>query len=384
MLAVGLVVRLYIAFTTYGVEYDIDSYVAVNGALGDDPLHLYTIVNGDPYNRWPYPSGFLPFVGLAHLAAKVVGPFDGWVQVPQILADLAIAWLVQSYLGRRGAGDGVRLAAAALVALGPSFVIISGYHGQLDSFAILPCVVAVYVWDRLPGGARRGLIAGALIGCGIALKTAPGLVLFALLPSARTARERVALVAAAVAVPLVTLAPWLIADPHGTVDALSSHRAVPGLGGISLLVQPELSTVWLGTGFERVSGLTQWLVDRQTLIVALCTLPFAALVWRRRLPPPRAATILWLAFYVFASAFAFQYAVWGLPFALMAGWVRGVALVQAALLVPTLLVYVQPFDSGSEYVYVPLMIGLWLGLIAVLARLALSSSGPAPRTARAQ
>src|SRR3954470_16827662 len=378
MLAIGLVVGLYIAFTTYGVEYDIDSYVAVNGALGDDPLHLYTIVNAGPLNRWPYPSGFLPFVGLAHLAAKVVGPFDGWIQVPQILADIAIAWLVQSYLGRRGAGDRTRLAAAGLVALGPSFAIISGYHGQLDSFAILPALVAVYVWDVLPPGARRGVICGALVGAGIALKTAPGLVLFALLPTARDNRERAILAATAAAVPLITLAPWLIADPGGTTEALRSHRAVPGIGGLSLLLQPELSRIWLGTGVEQVSSLTQWFVDRQTAIVALCTIPFAVLLWRRRTPPAQAATILWLAFYVFATAFAFQYAVWGLSFALMAGYVRAVAIVQAVLLVPTLLVYVKPFDSGSEWFYVPVMAGLWIGLIVALARLTLQQPRRAP------
>jgi len=196
-------------------------------------------------------------------------------------------------------------------------------------------------------------------------------VLFALLPTARTNRERAALVAAAIAVPLVTLAPWLIADPSGTTEALRSHRAVPGLGGLSLVLQPELSRIWLGTGVEQVSDLTQWFVDRQTAIVALCTAPFAVLVWRRRLPPPEAATILWLAFYVFATAFAFQYAVWGLAFALMAGYVRAVALVQAALLIPTVLVYWKPFDSGSEWVYVPLMVGLWIALIVALARLTL-------------
>ena len=371
ILAIGLAVRLYLAFTTYGVTYDIDSYVAVNGALGDDPLHLYSIVNDGPLNRWPYPSGFLPFIGLAHLAAKVAGPFDGWVQLPQILADLGIAWLVQSYLGRQGRSDGVRLAAAALVALGPSFIAVSGYHGQLDSLAILPCVIAVYVWDVLPPGARRGLACGALVGCGIALKTAPGLVLLALLPTARDGRERAALVAAAAAVPLLALAPWLAADPQGTVEALRSHRAVPGVGGLTLLVQPELSTVWLETGFTRISGVTQWLVDAQTAIVAVCLAPFAVFAWRRRLAPPEAATLLWLAFYVFATAFAFQYVVWGLPFALMWGRVREVAWLEAALLVPTLLIYAKPFDSGSEYVYVPIMIGVWLGLAVALARMVL-------------
>jgi len=378
LLAAGLALRLWFAFRYYGVEFDIDSYVAVDGALGDDPLELYTSVNDEGQNRWPYPSGFLPFVVGARQADDLFGGFDGWVQVPQILADLAIAWLVQSYLGRRGASERVRLSAAGLVALGPSFIAISGYHGQLDAAAILPAVLAVWLWDLLPDGPRRGLICGALVGCGIALKTAPGLVLLALLPLGRSQRERGALVAAAAAVPLVLLAPWLGADPDGTFEALRSHRAVPGVGGLSLLVQPSLSQVWLGTGFTLVSDTTQWLVDRQTAIVAICLLPFALLLWRRPRTPAEGTTILWLAFYVFASAFAFQYAVWGLPFALMAGYVRGVAVVQAALLIPTLLVYWQPLDDGAEWIYVPLMIGVWIGLIVVLARLTLRPPRPAP------
>jgi hypothetical protein len=378
LLAVGLAVRLWFAFRYYGVEFDIDSQVAVDGALGADPLQLYTDVNDDGYRRWPYPSGFLPFIVGARQLADVAGEFHGWVQVPQILADLAIAWLVQSYLGRRGASERVRLLAAGLVALGPSFIAISGYHGQIDALAILPAVVAVWLWDLLPEGPRRGLVCGALVGCGIALKTAPGLVLLALLPLARSNRERAALAVAAAAVPLVLLAPWLLADPDGTTDALGSHRAVPGVGGLSLLVQPGLAQIWVGTGLTPASDATEWLVDRQTAIVALALLPFAVLLWRRPRPPAEAATILWLAFYVFASAFVFQYAVWGLPFALMAGYVRGVACVQAALLIPMLLVYWQPIGDGAELVYVPLMVAVWLAMIAVLARLTLRPPRPAP------
>jgi len=90
LFAIGLAVRLYFAFRYYGVTYDIDSLVAVDGALGSDPLQVYSTVNGHPYNRWPYPSGFFPFIGLAHGLGKVFGDYHDWVQVPQILADLAI------------------------------------------------------------------------------------------------------------------------------------------------------------------------------------------------------------------------------------------------------------------------------------------------------
>src|SRR5207302_10782054 len=104
-----------------------------------------------------------------------------------IAADAAIAWLVQAGLGRAGASDRTRLSACALVALGPAFALISGMHGQIDSVAILPAVLALVVWER--GGSRRALAAGLLIGRAASIKTAPGLMVLALLPSVRSRRE---------------------------------------------------------------------------------------------------------------------------------------------------------------------------------------------------
>jgi uncharacterized membrane protein len=298
------------------------------------------------------------------------------VQLPPIAADLALAWVVQSFLGFKGAAERTRLTAAALVALGPSFIAISGFHGQLDSVAVLPAALAVYAWEALPQHRNRALAAGVLVGVAIALKTAPGLVLLALLPTARGHRERLTLLATAAAVPLLAIAPWLLADPGGVFEAVRSHRAVPGAGGLSLLLQPELSGIWVGTQFTPISDVTNWFVDRQTAIVVVALIPAAILVYRRGIEAPRAATILWLTFYVFATAFSFQYAVWGLPFALMAGYVKEVAWIQAALLIPTFLVYNRPLDSGTEYVYVPLMVGIWLALIYALFRATATRSAP--------
>jgi hypothetical protein len=49
--------------------------------------------------------------------------------------------------------------------LGPSFIDISGYHGQIDSVAILPAVLALMVWERRPQP-TRSVRAGLLIGLG--------------------------------------------------------------------------------------------------------------------------------------------------------------------------------------------------------------------------
>jgi len=127
MLAAGLAIRLVLAFSTYGVRFDIDSLALVRDQLAADPLHLYdalTVQLGDHISpRWPYPPGFFAWVAPAGWLADQTGlPFHGLIQIPAILADLALALLVSYYLGLRRAADRTRLAAAGLIALGPSFV----------------------------------------------------------------------------------------------------------------------------------------------------------------------------------------------------------------------------------------------------------------------
>jgi hypothetical protein len=367
LIVAGLLARLVVAFNSYGVAYDIDSFVAVRDALRTDPLNLYSSVNGHPLLRWPYPPTFLPLVAAAGWMADTFGlAFHGWVQVPQIIADGAIAWLVQHYLGLQGASERLRLAAAALVAIGPSFAVISGYHGQLDAAAILPAAAALVVWRRSPPGLRRALAAGALIGLAASIKTAPILVLAALLPTAGTWKERAGLVVPAVLIPLIALAPFLIADGADTLAALRGHRALLGLGGISLLAQPELARAWLLGENVTLSGVSSAFAIHQMGIVAALMAPLAALLIWRRVPPALAATLLWLAFLVLAPGFAFQYVVWGLPFALMAGYVWQVAAVQGALLIPSVLLYRAGTLDDPTRLYVPIMMLTWVVLFGVL------------------
>ena len=377
VIAIGLVARTIVAFKTYGFRYDMDSLVAVRDGLRHHGLDVYSAVNGHPWNRWPYPPGFFPWVAASSGLANLTGhAFHGFVQLAEIATDGAIAWLVQDHLGRRGAGDRVRLAAAALVALGPSFAIVSGFHGQIDSVAILPVVLALWLWDRMPAGTRRALVAGLLIGVGITIKTVPGLMIFALLPSIRSRREAAALVLPAIAVPLVALAPFLIADQHATVAALRSHRALPGIGGIGLLAQPDLLDQWRAPSGPRLSSLSQFLTDHEFPLVTALMAPFVAVVLLRRPRPTEAAALLWCALPLLSIGFAFQYVVWALPFALMAGYVWQVAALQAALLFPTIVFEWQPFDPSPTTLYVVMMIAIWAVALAAVVRLALGLYRP--------
>lgn len=246
LLAGGTAVRLVLAFAFYGVGFDIDSLRLAADLLADSPLDLYAQANSTEIARWPYPPGFFGLLLAADgLAASAGLPFHGVVQVPAIAADAGIAWLVQDFVGRRGASERDRLVAAGLVALGPAMFLVSGFHGQIDSVAILPAVAAVWIWERRPDWRGRALAAGLLIGVGANVKTVPLVVVFALLPWCRGPREAVTLAAAAAVVPLAALAPWLTAHPDATAEALR-YTGAPGVGGLGLLVQPNLIEFWLG------------------------------------------------------------------------------------------------------------------------------------------
>jgi Glycosyltransferase family 87 len=377
LIGVGLAIRLGLAYWGDGVDYDLRSYEVVLDVLRRDPLELYATVNDARAARWPYPPGYFSWI---LVAGELPGGFRNLMQLPPILADAGIALLVQEFLRRRGAGEAARLAAVALVALGPSFMAISGYHGHIDSLAILPAVAAVLVWDS--AGERRALWAGLLIGVGASIKTVPALMVLALLPTVRSPREAVTLVGAAVAVPLALLAPFLVATPSATVDAFT-YRGLPGYGGISLVVQPGLAELWLKQTPVSLNGVNDWLFDHGAVLTLPALGALALFLARTRPDAADAAVLVWLVVYVFGINFLLQYLPWGLPFFLMAGHLSRVAQLQAALLVPTVLVYAQPWESDAVlWVYVPFMLALWAAFVValvVLGRRAWNGHGGARR-----
>jgi hypothetical protein len=357
--ALALAARVVVAFKTYGVTYDTHSFELVRDALRDDPLDLYSSVNGD-LNRWPYPPGFFPWVAAAGGLANLTGvAFHGLIQLPQIAADGAIAWLVQDYLGRRGASERVRIAAAALVLVGPSFWIISAYQGQIDPVAVLPAVFALWLWDRWPDGMRRAAVCGLLVGVGAAMKLVPALMLFALLPTIRSRREAVALLATAAAVPALVFAPFVITDGPGVVHTFRQHHPLPGFGGLSLLVQPDLADNWLQHGSRSLSGVSRFLFEHGSPLLAVLLAPFIVLVYVRRTPPVIAATLLFSALLVLSPGFEFHFVVYALPFALMAGYVWQAAALQAALLPPAAILFWHPLGHAPTIPYVTIMIAVW-------------------------
>jgi hypothetical protein len=332
MIAAGTVARLVLAFTTYGARFDVGSYRVVYEGLVHHHLHMYSAVNGRAPDgkwviHWPYAPGFVPWIVVARqLQLHTHLVFHTLIKLPAVAADGALAWVAQDAYARMGRPSRDRLFACALIALGPPFAFISGYHGQIDAVAILPAVVAVYGWHRWPA-LWRPLACGLLIGIGAAIKPVPLLAVVPLIAVAPTRRDRVVLALSSVAVPALLLSPFAIADPQGVL-ALRRYGGFPGLGGISLLVQPTLVLRYL-RGPVHISSAEQFLIAHGTTFALVATCAVAALVLRARLRPWRGEYVLFLSFFVLFPFYARSYLVWLLPFVVLAGHLRLAATIQA-------------------------------------------------------
>jgi hypothetical protein len=381
LLAVGVLLRLALAAKTDGVAYDLQSLEIVGNKLASGQfLHAYA-----PF-RWPYPPGWFPVVWATHEVSSATGlAFTRLIRVPPALCDAGIAWLVAGALAYAGRSMREQLAGAALVMLGPSFWIISGVHGQIDAATVLPALAATLIWiTRGEGEQRRAaLLAGVLLGIAVSIKTTPAFLLLVLLPSVRSRDELLRLVVPTLAIPVVLLAPFLLAD-HITWDALKANHGVPGFGGLSSLLQPDITNSYLKLGSAPVvpRHIIVQLTDHQNLIVGIAVVAAAALAHWRRLSVLDRACAIWLAVYVANPNWAYQYLIWGLPFFLAAGRLRAVALLQLVLLLPALQLYFHGrwVEHGLYHAYLPLVTIAWVGIGLALLALLLRATPAATRS----
>jgi glycosyl transferase family 87 len=367
----GLLLRVWLAWRQAPTG-DLASFLTATQGLQRWGLRFYGHVNAfDPaapfsYRNYSYPPGYLPWLWISSRAASGGVRFWHLARIPPVAADLALAWLVARELGRRGAGTGVRVLAVAAIALGPSFVVSSAIEGQIDAVAILPAFVAVLVWER-GDQERRAVIAGLLIGAGAAIKTAPFLVVLALLPTAVSSREMARVVAWAAAVPVALLLPFVIADPSGTLGTLR-YGGFPGAGGVSLVLQPGLARHYLGdydlSSANTVMQSYGWILTAAGVAVA------ARAAFRARLAAMEAAALLWLAVYATGVNWYPQYLAWGVPFLVIGGFALPIAAAEIALLPALLIAYrdrlpsaVVPGADVSVPAYVGVMDGLWLASV---------------------
>ncbi|MEA2170647.1 MAG: hypothetical protein QOF76_3947 [Solirubrobacteraceae bacterium] len=327
IIALGVVIRIVVVYTTDGVYQDLNSWKLTFFAL---KAHHFDVYDQLLPGNWPYPPGYFSWVAVAGELTRFV-EFERVVRFGAVLADVGIIWLVQDLLKRGGADEQRRLVGAALIAFGPIFVNAAGFNGQLDPAATMVALLAYWVWTR-PGQAHRGPLTGALLGVAGSIKTVPLLLAWPVACGSKDRREGASVVAGAIVIFGVIIAPFALPS-HSMLSTITGYQGLPGWGGISLLVQPHFAAHVLA-GESGVHGSLNTLVDLRDnaslVLVPAIVVMSLFLLWRR----PDALTgicLMYLTAYVFGVNFFVSYLIWLMPFLVVRGHFKIVVALQLGL-----------------------------------------------------
>ena len=384
LLGLGGVLRLALIALTAG-HNDVTAMADVVASFVDGtPFDAYAEnPGGAGFQPFPYPPGALPVLGaLMEAAGPSLQTFRDLVRIAVGAADLALATIVFVVLRRRF-DDRIGLAGAGLLALGPVPLLISGYMGQIESVALLPAVAGL-LYLGVDRRDRTSVIGGALLGLGTSVKTYPGLLAPAVLAhlDRRDVRRVVLAGLAALVVVVALLVPFVLED-ESSLDTMVGYGGAPGLGGISLLLDPATPGDWYVGGVERnpVSG-REAMLQRFLLVVGVGTTALVAL--RRGLDRPAMIGALLLAQSVWGYTWFPQYGWWPVLGLVLIGRHRACAVLQALLLVPTIIAYRwESFGAAGlseamiDWLYVPFSVAAFGVMSWCWVRVLTRSGAPA-------
>ena len=357
VIAAAAAVHLLIAFASFGLRGDIEATFRNSGRFLDDPLMVH---GHDAFLvGFPYPPGFLPWLGIARLLHDHTPlPFHALISVPGIAGTLVLAWVAHHAMLWRGRSVGEARLALVATAFGPLLLQVCSWQGHWDVVAFTPAALGLYVWAR--GGEGRAWKAGLLIGAGAAVKTVPALLVLALLPTARNPREWVTATAVAAAVPIGLLLPFAVANLDGVLS-IFAYRGVVGQGGLSLIAQPGLAEPWIlhrDVSTVTVGDAAQTAQDLGAPLLLLGLAMFTVAAHRRRLDPfDGAAAILCITYATASNMFAY-YLVWLVAILLIGGRIWAALAVQGIGVFAQMLMSRGPALPDLLTVFQVLMIGV--------------------------
>jgi hypothetical protein len=363
VLAVSLAARLLPAFVlSTGATYDIESYSIV-GSLVLSGKDVYT--SREAEKRSPYlPLQMYWSAFSRQLADASQLSFVNTVKIAPILADIAIALVLFASLLRSFSLKTAFLG-GLLYAVNPIPIFVSAYHGQFDALAVLPILLSLYSLGSYPW------LSGIWLGIGILFKSWPILALPALLNGIKSWKNQLIFLALAGLIPLMAVLFYLQvfnADLTKVLaHALGYNRGI-GVWGYTYLFR------LLAYFLPAFTELYAWVAANGRLM----TLVGLAAAWflraRKETPSSGILTIL-VAFFAVTHAFAIQYLMWLIPFAILSGELKWLKRYTLAAFIYMFIAYntlvlqlnitnLLPWPEADLFIIIPVGLPAWIVCVA--------------------
>lgn len=297
--AAAFAAKLALALKTYGTNdvYTYERFGLWSRYFGAD---LYTIA--PDLNHPPSMLHFLRF--LMGLAEPTHLPFAFWLRFCGILADAGTVWLLGRIFRSRLAEKGV-FACIAMIALAPTSIMISGFHGNTDPVMIFFVLAAVW----LAGTEDRSLLAGVAYGLSICIKITPVILVPVLWLALPDLRRRLTLFGVAAGVVLLAWSPYWWQQPVAVVHQVFGYKSSYGLWGVSWILREVANAwpalAWLNRGYSRVGT--------PIVMAAIFALAIRMHTLERRPALYSQIGMVFLLFFSLTTGFAVQYMAWLTP-----------------------------------------------------------------------
>ncbi len=297
--SIAFVAKLLLALRTYGTNdvYTYERFGVWSGYFGAELYKIAPDLN--------HPPSMLHFLrALIWLSGATPLPFEFWLRFIGILADVGTLWLICRIVGPRLAERSVYFA-VLLIAIAPTEIMISGFHGNTDPLMIF--FVTAAVW--LAGYRGKTAAGGAAWGLAICIKITPIVLAPVLFFSLSGLRKRMAFFAAAAVVVLVAWAPYLYQEPAAVIHQVFGYKSSYGLWGVSWILRELVNawpaSGWINSGFSRLGS----------------SIVMASILWisvkmndmAKRPSLYAQAGVVFLTFFAGTSGFAVQYLAWLTP-----------------------------------------------------------------------
>ncbi len=278
------------------VSGDLKNSFVVNELIfkGDDP-YLSGVCSNPPLWLW-WGAGAFSLGQFFHL------PFQLVIKVPMILADILICLLIYQLVKDKK----LRFVSALFYSLNPVSILVTGFHGQFDSFVILTILLAIKFF-RSP----KKWLSPFSLGLGIALKSFPVLIGPVFLLKKKKIKEKI-IFAFWSALPIfLILLPFLFKYSLGSAKYIFGYSGITDFGWMAII----RAINWLshGQAFLAIDGFGTLLSWNKIGFLALYGFLFLWLIKKKK-DLIFAWTIIFTAFYLFYGGISSQYLVWILPF----------------------------------------------------------------------
>jgi hypothetical protein len=258
-------------------------------------------------NRHPYLPLQMYWLGLSRNISQVVHlEFVDVVRLAPILADLGIALLIFFELRRKISLES-GFYSALLFAFNPISIFVSAYHGQFDAEPALLIILALVCVNK------TAWLSGGWLGLAILDKSWPVLVLPSLLNATKKWRDRFIIIILVVGIPLIGVFIYsnlFHADPYMIVEKAIGYNRGIGIWGYTFFIKI----------FSIFAPSTQFIFRWILVYGRYLTLLLLGIVWlffSKKEKPIAGFLTLIVTFFAITHAFAIQYLVWPVAFAIL-------------------------------------------------------------------